>query len=296
MELRHLHAFIAVAEELHFGRAAERQCIAQPALSRQIQHLERELGVMLFERGHQRVALTEAGQTLLHRLRPILTQLAEALEAAQEAGRGNRGVLRVGFTAATMSSRLPQMIRAVQARLPDAEVTFTEVYSGRQAEELREHRIDAGFALCVGSEPGLRVETLWTEPLIAVVPRSHPLARQGEVTLMQLATESLLLFPRALGPHLYDRIVALCRNAGFEPHLGPESAPQRTIIARVGAGAGVSLVPASLQDVQDPEAAYLPLHSPAPSVEFVALWREHDHSPLLHRFLEIVREVGHKGP
>jgi DNA-binding transcriptional LysR family regulator len=195
-----------------------------------------------------------------------------------------------------MYSRLPQIIREVQARLPDAEVTFTEVYSGRQAEELREHRIDVGFALCVGPEPTLCAETVWTEPLIAVVPRRHPLAERADVALVEMAQETLLLFPRALGPHLYDRILAVCRKAGFEPKLGAEAAPQRTIVARVGAGTGISLVPASLQEVYDPEVVYLPLRPPTPILEFVVVWREHDHSPLLQRFLEVARDVRHTAP
>ena len=291
MELRHLNAFIAVAEELHFGRAAQKLCIAQPALSRQIQQLERELGVRLLDRENHRVALTEAGNVFLGELRPALAQLEQAAEAVRQTGRGERGRLRVGFTAAMMSSRLPQIIRLFQERYPEAEVTFTEVYSGRQPELLHDKRIDVGFALFAGREPMLCVETVWTEPLIAVLPKRHPLAAQTELALSDLAEEPFVLFPRPLGPQLYDKIVQFCREAGFAPRSGPEAAPQRTIITLVGAGAGVSLVPASLQEIQDPEVAYRPLRAPVPAMEFAVVWRQNDASPLLLHFLEVAREA-----
>ena len=294
MELRYLHAFLAVAEELHFGRAALRLCIAQPALSRQIQQLERELGVPLFEREHHRVSMTQAGRVFLEEVRPALAQLDRAARAAQEVGQGQRGQLKVGFTASTMYSLLPQIIRVFQERYPQAEVTFTEVYSGKQSEQLHAKSIDVGFALFAENEETLCVETLWKEPLIAVLPRNHPLAAHPDLSLSALSGEPFVLFPRLLGPRLYDRILHFCRQAGFQPRIAQEAAPQRTIITLVGAGAGVSLVPASLQEVQDHGVVYRPLLPPIPAIEFAVVWRQDDASPLLHNFLNVAREAAQK--
>ncbi|HLK57830.1 MAG TPA: LysR family transcriptional regulator [Chthonomonadaceae bacterium] len=291
MELRRLHSFIAVAEELHFGRAAQRLCLAQPALSRQIQQLERELGVLLFERMHHRVALTQAGEVFLEEVRQGLAQLEKAAQAARETGRGHRGQLKVGFTAATMYRLLPQIIRTFQERFPHAEVTFTEVYSGQQPEQLHEKRIDVGFALSVSQDERLCVEPVWKEPLVAVLPRNHPLAVQVELALSDLAEEPFVLFPRPLGPGLYDQILQFCQRAGFQPRTTHEAAPQRTIITVVGTGAGVSLIPAGLQAIQDPGVVYRPFRPPVPEIEFAVMWRQEDTSPLLHNFLTVVRQT-----
>jgi DNA-binding transcriptional LysR family regulator len=255
VELRHLRYFVAVAEELHFGRAAARLHIAQPPLSRQIRDLEQEVGAELFVRGTRGVELTAAGRAFLGEVRQVLAQAERALRAAQRASRGETGRLRVGFVeAATYSGTLARVLGVFRQDVPDVSLGLFELDSLEQAEALREGRIDVGI---VHSPPPdahrwLRVERVFEDRLVAALPRAHPLAARPHLALGDFAAEPFVFFPRFTGPTLYDHLIAACRSAGFSPRVVQEAAGWSTLAALVAAGVGVSFAPRSVAQVERP--------------------------------------------
>ncbi|HEY7063164.1 MAG TPA: LysR family transcriptional regulator [Chloroflexota bacterium] len=304
MELRHLRYFVAVAEELHFGRAAARLHIAQPPLSRQIQQLEAELGVALFDRGQRRVRLTDAGAVFLGEARAVLARAEQAAEAARRAARGEVGSLVIGFIGAASYSVLPAVVPAFRARLPAAELVLHEMTTAEQLDALRAGRIRAGFVRPPVAGPALAAEIILREPLVVALPAGHPLAARRRLAVAALADEPWVLFPRRLAADLYDQIMALCERAGFRPRVAQEALQMQTVARLVGAGSGVSLVPRSVQQLHGAGVAYRPLRdAPAAAVEMAIAWRRDDASALLRQFLAVARRAavvpasaGHAAP
>ncbi len=303
MELRHLRYFVAVAEELHFGRAAERLHIAQPPLSRQIRDLERDVGVELFARGTRGVELTAAGRAFLAEVRQVLAQAERALRAAQRAARGEAGRLRVGFVeAATYSGILAEVLGFFRQHLPEVGLGLFELDSLEQAEALREGRIDVGI---VHSAPPdahrwLRVERVLDDGLVAALPRAHPLAARAQLALADLAAESFVFFPRFTGPVLHDHLIASCRSAGFSPRVVQEAAGWSTLAALVAAGVGVSFAPRSIAQVERPGVVYRPVRGLSVDMGMSAVWKQGEESPVRERFLAALRgaaraAAGHRG-
>jgi len=299
MELRHLRYFVAVAEELNFGRAARRLHIAQPPLSRQIRDLEREVGTPLFERGSRGVELTHAGRAFLPEVRLTLAQAERAQRTAQRAARGETGRLRVGFVeAATHSGILPDVLSFFRMHLPSIGLSLLEMDSAQQAEALREGRIDLGVAAGapIDGDRFLHAEPVYSEPLVLAVPAGHALDGRKRFALADLADESFVLIPRYSGQALHDDIIARCRDAGFSPHVAQEAAGWYTMVSLVSAGVGVAFVPASLARVQRDGVAYRPLRELGVSLELVAVWRRGEKSPVRERFLITLRAVGRARP
>ncbi|BDI30277.1 LysR family transcriptional regulator [Capsulimonas corticalis] len=290
MELRHLNYFVAVAEELHFGRAAERLFMAQPPLSRQIQQLEAELGVALFTREKKRVGLTPAGAVFLGEARAALARVDEAMEAARKAGRGERGRLRVGAATAAVCGLLPAATQLFRERFPEVDLSLSEMCSGQQPREVLERRLDIGLIMPSAEIPGMAAEIIRTEALMAILPQGHPLASHAVLSLADLSDEPFVLFPEHMGPALYQKIVDLCQAAGFTPKIAQEATPHGTLLAMVGAGAGVSLAPASLEGSSPQNVVFCRLEE-APPVELAAIWRMGDAPAAAARFLEVLRDT-----
>src|SRR5579862_2892575 len=227
MELRHLRYFIAVAEELHFGRAATRLCIAQPPLSQQIQQLEREVGFLLFHRTQRRVELTAAGQLFLDAAREALADLERAASAGRRVARGEVGWLGVGFVGTAAYVSLPAILSAFRERCPEVELTLRELVSAKQAQALHNRRIQVGLTRPAVQGEGLISELLIREPLIVALPEVHPLARFEQpplaVPLAALTDEPFVLFPRHPKPSYADFLLAVCDEAGFRPHVVQEA-------------------------------------------------------------------------
>ncbi len=289
MELRHLSYFIAVAEELHFGRAAARLHLAQPPLSRQIRQLEAELGVPLFERDKRHVRLTDAGAVLLGEARAVLAHAEQAAHAARRAARGEVGTLAVGFIGAASYSVLPGIVQAFRARFPGVELVLQEMTTAEQLQALRGGQIRAGLVRPPVADAALAAETVLREPLVVALPAVHPLAAQRRVAIAALAGEPWVLFPRRLAADLYDQILGLCERAGFRPRLAQEAMQMQTVARLVGAGIGVSLVPRSVQTLHSAGVAYRPLRDATAAVEMAVAWRRDDSSPLLRQFLAVAR-------
>jgi DNA-binding transcriptional LysR family regulator len=291
MELRHLHYFIAVAEELHFSRAAERLHISQPPLSQQIQSLEEELGVKLFERTKRQVHLTEAGKVFLERSYQVLAQLEQAIAATRQIGRGEVGRLAIGFVDSAMYTVLPEILRVFREQFPAVELRLHELTTTQQIQALYDKQIDIGIVRSAISEPGLSVECLLQESLVLALPENHLLSAQTQVSLSSLADESFILSPAKLGPLFYEQIIHSCQQAGFRPKVAQEAVQMQTIIGLVAAGLGIAIVPASMQNFHRSGVIYKSLQEQIPNTGLYLTWRQHDSSPVISAFLSLARKT-----
>jgi DNA-binding transcriptional LysR family regulator len=295
-ELRHLRYFVAVAEELHFGRAAERLHMSQPPLSMQIQALERSLGVQLLVRTQRQVSLTRAGEAFLRESRQILARLEAAGRLARRVSRGEVGELAVGFVSSADYNVLPPLLREFRQRAPDVRLTLHESTTDRQLEALVQGRLDVGFVLPPVEDPRIAYRALHREPLLAALPSRHALARRrGPVPVARLADQPFILFPRELAPGLYDDIVSFCRSAGFSPRVEQEAVQMQTILSLVSADMGVALIPASLVHLGRTGVTYKPLREAAPQTEIGVAWRRDDSLATLHLFLDAARRFSTVG-
>jgi len=291
VEIRHLRYFAALAEELHFGRAAARLGIAQPPLSQQIQRLEALLDTRLVERTSRRVQLTDAGRAFLPEAQRVLAGVAAAIEAARRAGRGESGELRVAFAATVMFLALPRIIREFRDRFPRVHLDLREMPTGPQLAGLHSGEIDLGFVREPDPDPGLELVTVMREPLRIAVNRTHPLAARPTLSVRDLADEPFVLFPAELAPGLHAQVLELCRQAGFNPNVVEESRELYTSVSLVEAGIGVSILPASVEKLGWRGVRYRPIPSPAAETRISAAWRRDRSRPVVHAFMGVVREV-----
>lgn len=294
MELRHLRYFVAVAEELHFSRAAARLHIAQPPLSQQIRHLEHELGVALFTRTRRRVELTAAGRAFLDESRRMLEQVERAARIAQRVGGGEVGQLAIGFVPSADLDLLPRVLGVWHARFPDVELELQTMLPAAQVDALLGGAIQVGFVRMPVAARGLVVEPIESEPLVAVLPARHRLARRAEVAIADLAGDPILSFPRHVAPGYYDVIISACRAAGFTPRVIHPGSMQ-TNLALVSAGLGVSLLPASIRNLRRAGVVYRPMAAPVPVVDMAVVWRRDERSPVVPAFLDVVRAAVRRG-
>jgi DNA-binding transcriptional LysR family regulator len=290
IELRHFRSFVALAEALHFRRAAERLSIAQPALTMQIQQLERELGVRLVERTQRRVALTPAGVVFLDRARKALSEVSEAVRLAQLAGRGEVGHLSIGAVTSAIYGIFPEVIRVFRLRHPQVHLTLHEFSGNELTRAMRNGSIQISFLRPPVDETDIVVHTIAREPWVAALPAAHRFAERTRVGLRSLARDSWVSFPRELAPGLYDQLIAMCNRAGFSPNIVQE-AQMQTIVSLVAAGIGIALVPSTLENLSRKGLVYKQLSGVVPKLELAVAWRRDDHSPLLASFLKVVREM-----
>jgi len=289
VEMRHLRYFVAVAEELHFGRAAARLHMSQPPLSQQIRQLEGRLGFELFHRTKRRVQLTVAGHAFLTESRRILDLLERAIRIGEQTSRGEHGELAMGFVSSASYSVLPSVLRRFRRSYPGVEVILRELPAGMQIASLVEKRIDIGLARPPIEHPDLETITIYEEPLVVALPAHHSLGNARCVSLSDLSVEPFVLFPRDLAPGLYDQIISLCQQAGFSPRVVQEASQMQTIVSLVAADIGVAIVPGSVRNVQRPGLVYKPLGKPIPKTALALIHRKADPSPVVHRFLDLMR-------
>jgi DNA-binding transcriptional LysR family regulator len=286
-DFRRLRYFVAVAEELHFGRASQRLRVSQPPLSVQVRNLERELGVSLFVRNRRRVALTEAGAVLLEDARRLLRQAELSVQHVRRAASGEIGHLSIGFVSTVDYSFLPSLVRRFRSKHPAVALTLLEMTADRQQEALRSGELDLGLSVLPSSTSDLESRPVVREPLIAAVSAKHPLAsRGGSLNAVALAEENLVVFPRALAPGLFDAIISVCSKASFTPRIAQEAVQMQTILGLVAAGLGVALVPACMAMLQRPDVRYRKLSSPRVIVETAAQWQSMNKSAALGALLE----------
>jgi DNA-binding transcriptional LysR family regulator len=289
MELRHLRYLIAVAEELHFGRAAIRLHISQPPLSQQIRQLEEELGVKLFERTKREVRLTEAGKRIVNEAHQVLRQVEQFITVASRASEGAIGHLSVAVPGG-VNEILIDTLRVFAQRYPGVRIELQFMNTGSQIEAFRERRIHVGFLNLPVNDSNLVHETVRQEPLWVALPKTHPLARHHTVSLSALSDERFILFARAVSPGLHDLLTGACRKAGFSLNVVHEVDNVIASLTLVTAGLGLAFCSPSMQKLW-PDIVMRPLREPVPPLEYAVAYRRDSHSPVLDAFLRVVRET-----
>lgn len=288
MDIRAMACFVAVAEELHFRRAAERLHLTQPSLSQRIRALEHEIGADLFVRDRRSVALTPAGQAFLEPARRAIDNARIAREQALRAVRGEVGRLRLGFTVLAFYGLLPEAVQAFRRRHPDVEVELAEMNSPSLELALASGKIDLAILHPPLSHPDLAIHPLTDEPLMLALPEGHSLADFQEVPIGALADEPMLIAPRHIGPSIYDRMIALFQSEGVTPRIVQEVTPMTTMAGLVAAGAGLGFVTRGLSRQSRPGVIYRPVTPTPPSLPMAASWLKPDLAVTGRRFLEEV--------
>jgi DNA-binding transcriptional LysR family regulator len=292
-----LRSFVAVAEEGHITRAAERLNTRQPPLSLRISALEKRLAVKLFLRKPRGVELTAAGQALLVHARALLDQHARAVEAVQRAGRGEVGRLNIATVpTGPMHPLMPLSVRRFREQYPDATVTLEECLREELLQRLRQEQVDVAFMRSVPEDPsGLAVAVLMKEPMALALPRGHALDKRGAtspVSMRDLKGESFIVFARQQGPAIYDSTLAACQRAGFSPHIVQEAPRVTTALGLVAAGLGITVVPASMQRIALEGVVFRAIDERAGLKAVLALgWRKSDASPALANFVGLVSRM-----
>lgn len=297
MELRHLHSFLAISEELHFGRAAQRLHLAQPSLSQQLQRLEQSVGVQLVARSSHEVRLTPAGEAFYPEAKAVLAQVERASEAARQAAAGRTGTVRVGYNFPAGQGVLPRVLARVHTELPEVVVNPREMRTGPQTRALLDGDLDVGMIYGRPTEPSLGHRRLLRIPLVAIVGERHPWASLGQVPFAELASQQVLLFRRDQSPSMYDLITHTAQAAGFTLDVVDQvedpvatsivvstrnvvgfcSAPRAAAVC--ASASGIRPVPLMLVD-------------PTPLLELHVVWRVDVDNVLVEEFLRRVQAAG----
>ena len=294
MELRHLRYFVAIGEEQHYGRAARRLRVAQPALSRQIQDLEEELGFKLFERLPRGVKLSTAGKLFLEDARRILQELSEAAVRADRVARGHSGTLRVGFAEnASWRGVVPDSFRRFRELQPDAELQLQPSASLEQLEAIRSGRLDAGFLnFMPNADPELDQLLVAIQRVELAAPKKHPVTKLKKVRLRDLTDTPFVWFPRWASPAFYDRLMHECYRGGLKsPRIVQDGLNEATILSLVSTGLGVGWVLGTARWRCPATVAILPVVDLNVPVPLALAWRRDNTSPLLANFIGEVQRL-----
>jgi DNA-binding transcriptional LysR family regulator len=286
LELRHLRYFVAVAEERHFSRAAQRLHMSQPPLSQQIQRLERIVGSQLLVRTSRSVALTPAGLAFLDRARRLLAQADESIEEASRIGRGEMGTLDLGFVSSAITLGVPERIQTFHERFPAVRTRLHEGQTSQILGRLLRSEIDLGIVRDAAPHAELSNMTLATEGFVAVLPRHHAHAAKRRLDARALKDERFVFYPRTAGELAHRRNLQACLDAGFEPRIVQEASNWVTIFHLVGAGVGITVAPASAAEIRPATVVSIPLAGPARS-EVQLVTRIHDDRAVIHNFAAV---------
>lgn len=285
MELRHIRYFIAVAEELHFGRAAESLGIAQPPLSQQIKQLEDELGVKLFYRTSRKVGLTEAGSVFFREATAIIEQSRSMVDTVRSIAKGESGTLTVGFNESAIDSILPGIIMAIRRDHSGINLSLREMQTTEQLDALRRYRIDVGIMRLFSHDlTGLQSKLLLREKYIVAMSKEHRLTGGRTVNLSTLKDESLILFPAAMQPTLHGHLMRCFQKAGGRPRIVQEAVTKHTTLSLVASGLGVALVPKSAMMAAPKNVTSRPIRGKLPDIEHFLVWRDEPASAILTTF------------
>ena len=291
IELRHLRYFVAVAEELHFGRAAQRLHLAQPPLSQQVRKLEQMIGYELFARTSRSVSLTVAGEALLEGARRTLRNLQRDIDETRSAGRGEVGSLHVGFVGSGMLTSLPAIFRAYRETYPRVRLSLHESFTARVIEGLGNGTLDAGILRDGDPTEGLDVKTIFSEPFLAVLPVNHSRAKQKSISPAALRHEPFVYYPRSAGTRAYEKPLTIFEEHGFRPTIVQEATHWLTIMRLVGAGLGVTVAPECVRRIASPEVVCLTLRGTdvVSNIELARLTG--DSRPIVDQFAKLVENA-----
>ena len=293
-ELRLIRYFVAVAEELHFGRAAVRLRISQPSLSRAIRDLERVLGADLLIRTKRRVRLTEAGHALLHEAPHALAEVERACDQAQLVARGQAGQLRIGFLPSATVRLVPALVRESRKAYPALQLRLHELFDDPQIEALDERRLDLGILRDPRPHAELAFEPLLRERFSLAVAHDHRLASRRRVSYADIRDEGLIIWQRSMATQTYDTIIEACRSAGFSPRVVQEASSAHTIIGLVAADMGVAVLASSYSARSGPDVVFVPITG-SESTLYLA-WRSDDESTARDHVIAIAHRVAAGDP
>ncbi len=291
MELHQLRCFVAVAEELHFGRAATRMYMTQPPLSRQVQLLERGLGIQLLERNNRSVKLTAAGQGFLRDARHILAFSDQAADGARRLARGEAGSLAVGFTAVSAYQLIPQLLAQAADEMPGLQFTLKEMVSSAQLEALAAHRIDVGFVRQINDRDALDAQLVSRETLLVALPQSHPLAPKPAIAVRDLDQQAFVMYAADEGRYFYDCIAGLFAMTGVTPRYVYHLGQTHSVVSMVKAGLGVAIVPASAMQLHSDNLVYRPLLDADLHAELYMVSRRDNTNPALPAFKRLMQTL-----
>ncbi|MBD1830935.1 LysR family transcriptional regulator [Microcoleus vaginatus GB1-A2] len=294
MELRHLRYFIAVADELSFTNAAKRLHISQPPLSNQIQALEAELGVKLFDRKTNPIQLTPAGQAFLEESRATLAQLEQAVNKTQRIHQGELGYLTVGFTSSISNGVFPEILRTFRQRYPEVQLILQEEHSAFLIQRLRDRQTDIVFFYLyheIAEANDLETMSLTQEPLVVVLPKNHPLTAQSKISLSDLKDQEFVMPLHQVVSGLSEEIYHLCSQAGFIPKVAQTAVFMVTILGLVAGENGISILPSHVQNLKREGVVYRPIQEQTTTTQLTAVWRHNHSSTILQQFLDIIKTL-----
>ncbi|NUQ28285.1 MAG: LysR family transcriptional regulator [Acidobacteriaceae bacterium] len=289
IELRHLRYFVAVADELHFGRAARRLHLAQPPLSQQIRKLEEILGCQLFLRTSRAVRLTAAGEAFLERARRTLSNVQDDMQEARSIGRGEQGLLRVGFISSAMLTVVPRTFGTYRRRFPKVQLQLFESYTASVMRSLTSGEIDVGILRDGGPANGLHVEPLLSEPYVAVLPKRHPLAASNSISAAALRDEPFVFHAPSAGTRAFEKPMSIFEEHGFRPQIVQEAPQWLTLLRLVGAGLGVTVAPACVEKIVLNDVVCVRLRGVKARSDLELAYREGEHRAIVKGFAEILR-------
>ena len=289
IELRHLRYFLAVAEELHFRKAAEKLFISQPGLSRQIKFLEEELGVQLFERHNRKVELTSRGTYLRREISALFKDLDTVLSHAQQLEKGLQGNLRLGYIGSAMRDVIPTFLLSVRQAFPQIRFDLKELDNQHQIEDILHRELDLGFVRVDRVPRGLEMHPVQEDTFSLVLPKDHPIHSQNFVSLSQLQTEPFILFDPSYSTSYYEKVMQIFDHSGFSPKISHKTVHAYTIYRLVENHFGVSIVPTCLQKGYDMNIQFIELTHIEQRTTLQVIWNKKNQNPILQHVLDLVK-------
>ncbi len=294
MELRHLRYFLEITKDLNMTKAAKRLGISQPPLSRQIKQLEEELEVDLFDRSGNSLRLTDAGTFFTMKAKQILDSVDSTSQAVARIGGPSKQWLNIGFVPSTIYGFLPQLIRRFRTSSPNVEVSLIDLMSQDQIHALKSGQIDIGFGRLQINDPEIKREVIFDEPLMAVFQKTHPLANRKSISLKEMSTEPLILYPKKPRPNYADQISALFYQHSYPINIAQEVQELQTTLGLIAAGVGCSIVPSSVQKMRTDDVVYIPFKDKsATSPVVMSYLNKNEQSEQLRKFIKRVRLLSH---
>jgi len=294
MAMKRLKYFVAVAEELHFGRAAEQLGISQPPLSRQIAQLEKELQASLFDRSRSQVRLTQAGKLLLQRATLILKDYNDTCLEIKRMGQGAKGRLRIAFVGSATHGLFPTLIKSFRANFPEVNLALWSMNNAEMHRALVKREIDLAIARPQLENEEINNKPFFHEPLILAIPDSLHLERGAKPVLADLADETFILYPEFPRPSFADHILSICTEAGFEPRSRAYTMDYQTAISLVSVGVGISMVPASVATTKRNGVRFVEYQGPNPGTSLSICHRRDNRDPMIFNFVEIAQKIERK--
>ena len=288
MELRHLRYFLAVGKELHFGKAADKLFITQPALTKQIQQLEAEINTSLLKRTKRSVALTPAGEHFMNEAEYLLNHLDQAIDATKRKGEGEEGEIRIGFVGSAMQRLIPNLLELMSISHPNIHASLDELNNKDQLHAVAHNKLDIGFVRLESVHAGFEQRVVLEDSFSLVVSKKHPVQPEYFESLSQFENESFILFSNDYSQEYYDNIMTIFTDHGFVPKVSHRSVQANSIFRLVERQLGVAIVPSSLQDGVDLDVAFIPLDHLPQRTKLMAIWDAKNRNEALGKFLDLM--------